>query len=668
MVAPELDGGLQEDAEESGSLAPFPEGDDGDGFETPRSPEWTPASTPRSLFSTPPRTPRSPPKTPPRPTSRVDDRIRRRRGKPLASPSPSPVKSGDLVSGPSEEPPLVLHRISDASFTSAVEDEDEDDDEWDGSKSNPSSTNVTPSSSPSKSDLLSLSPLQQRLARARTKRQQILEERVQNIDDRSKAKGEQAIRRKEDATLERVIKARKEESIVQAKCKREQMLEERVQQIEVKSRLKETEALRRKEDATLGVIEKARSELAKSPVAKERRDQQLALRVEELEASLESRTQMAQRRLERHLLEKQQRASCKERKERAERRRTLISYEKRARLLAGLDARLERAALSSQRFVEEKAIRSGGEVVKAKEVARRVRAARAIQGVVREAYGLERPDRHGKPTLGQHEAAERLQRWSSWRMRVCWRRLMAHDDADDEQDNEERDNIAERVPKAMEALEKLLKLFPVAPEQRQQRRPSTSPPFEELGRRMMQPETLEAAARVVDCLRPINEVSFGHSGGDGSAALDQSRAGSGLPGMDGRTLLSLLLIAVHPHEVLGEDFDEMAGSEGAKDDRSGRGSRLLALTCKTLLSSLRDLLVLTKDPAEPASAEAGAAPKEPMDERNQVVKIISSVWSASRALFGWWKIQVRHFASFLSPFCWIRKLRGGRMGVGGGGT
>lgn len=245
----------------------------------------TPMSTPRSLFSTPPS---SPSKTPPRPSSHVDNRIRMRQYKLSMTPSPvkprchHPCGNNDPLSDP-EDPPLC-HRIADISFSSAGGGDGEE--IWMADESNeesyPQSPGATPNNSPRKSDLLSLSPIHERLERARTKRQAILEERVQNIDNKSAEKQQQARKNKEDATLEKVSKARTEESIILAKSKRQQILDERVQQIDVKSKEKEEQAIKRKEDVEREKIEKARSELAKSPAAKERREQQLALRVQVL--------------------------------------------------------------------------------------------------------------------------------------------------------------------------------------------------------------------------------------------------------------------------------------------------------------------------------------------------------------------------------------------------
>ena len=487
------------------------------------------------------------------------------------SPSLSPVKSSrnngddDLLSNSNniEDDPLCHHHDTDISFSSG-DDSKEDTDYM-------STPDNTPNSSPRKSDLLSLSPIQQRLERARLAREQILEERCANIHNKSKSKVQLANKRKEDAILEKMSKARTDESISNAKSKREQILIQRVQQIEVKSKLKEMEASKRKEDVTRELIEKARTELAKTPIAKDRREQQLALRVQSVEATLEYKTEAAQKRSERHLFEKQQRACCKERKERAERRRKLISYEKRAKLLAALDAKLERAAIKSSKLNEEKAIRAGEDIVKAKEVSRRVKAARIIQSCVREAYGIDSPIVEGSNIdLSQHDAAERLQRWFMWRVHVCKRRLYG-DDSGDENNGTSSD--------AIKALTRLLELFPLSSDDGQQQ----PPPFEQISQIMMQPQTLKMAMVIVDSIRPINEVSFGAS----SSSSSSQSAKTNHPKMDGRTLLSLLLIAIHPREVLGDDFNKATTDDGTAPSK---GSCLLANSSKALLEALGELL------------------------------------------------------------------------------
>ncbi|KAL7554655.1 hypothetical protein ACHAWF_018155 [Thalassiosira exigua] len=366
-------------------------------------------------------------------------------------------------------------------------------------------------------------------------------------------------------------------------------------------------------------VEKARSELAKSPQVKERRDQALATRREGLEADLAARAEHARARSQRHLAEKQRRASRQERRGRAERRRALDVYERRARLLGALDARLEGAAVRSREIVEEKAAKAGEDVDKAKEVARRVRAARAIQRAARDAYGLEGPDVVGEGSApSQREAARRLRRWLPWRARACARRLRASEGGDG-------DSGGDGEPaRAIDALERLLGLFPLA-SAGGRRRPSSPPTFDELGRRMMRPDTLKMASAVVWALRPINEASF---------ASDEGPC----PKMDGRTLLSLLLIAVHPREVLGEDCDipssgsgEDAKDDKAKHDKSGAGSRLLAVKSRALVEALNDLL------------------GDGQDLPTEVLVQISSLCLETVALFAWWKdLDLRRLLAGLS--------------------
>ena len=123
-------------------------------------------------------------------------------GVPRWSPS-TPPRPAAAARRADASPPASLLASPPSSLSSA-------DGGWRGSsdESPPSSPYVTPSSSPSKSDLLSLSPLQQRLSRAKSKRQRMLEERIQIIDAKSKLREQEARQRKEDATLERASKAR----------------------------------------------------------------------------------------------------------------------------------------------------------------------------------------------------------------------------------------------------------------------------------------------------------------------------------------------------------------------------------------------------------------------------------------------------------------------------
>jgi hypothetical protein len=181
-----------------------------------------------------------------------------------------------------------------------------------------------------------------------------------------------------------------------------------------------------------------------------------------------------------------------------------------------------------------------------------VRACRKIQRLVRGAYGLGVPGGGGSANLSQHGAAQRLQKWFDWRAHVCKRRLFAGGDVDG-------------APRATHALEKLLKLFPLLSEGGERHSPQP-PTFEHISQVMMQPETLRMAELVVHFLRPL---------GVGGAAADRKSS----PVMDSRTLLAIFLIAVHPHEVLGGDFD-------IREDRASRGSRLLGALAVRLVLAL----------------------------------------------------------------------------------
>lgn len=396
-----------------------------------------------------------------------------------------------------------------------------------------------------------LSPLQQRLSRARTKREQIFEERVQTIDVKIKTKEIEASKRKEDATLEKVIKARTEDSILQAKERRDQLdVDKQLHMLTL--RIKEEEALKRKEDVTMERIEKARTE-DYILQAKERRDYQLSQRVKTVEAIIQTKSKEALHRAELNLLQKQQRACRKEQKERAERRRKLLWFERRAKLLKSLDGKLERAARRSNEITNEKAIKAGEELARAREVARKVKAARVIQEIVRDVYGFVKCE-SGDILMSQHEAASRLQRWTALRAAICKRRL---DSSFSNTRNE---------------LEELLKLFRLPPSDKKQR--NYSLPFEDLTMQMRRPDIQQKATSIVESLLPITDIHFASSSNNK---------------IDGRSLLTLFLIAVHPLEVLGDDYQKSIGDGVDDGDRFLRGTKQLANASVALLKSLSSL-------------------------------------------------------------------------------
>ena len=416
----------------------------------------------------------------------------------------------------------------------------------------PHSLHSTPTSSPTKSELEGLSPLQRRLVRARTKRERIMEERAQTIDSKIKTKEMKATKRKEGATLEKVTKARTEDSILQAKERRDQL--EVDKQLHMLSlRAKKEEAIQRKEGVTMERIEKARTEDSILQ-AKERRDYQLSQRVQAVGAIIETKSKEASQRVESYLMQKQQRACRKEQKERAEQRRKLLWYERRAKLLKSLDGKLERATRRSYKITNEKAIKAGEELARAKEVARKVKAARVIQEVARDVYNFKKCE-SADIELSQHEAAARLQKWVAWRAAICKRRLVESFGAS---------GAASTATHNM--VDDLLQLFHVPSNDEKQSNCRLS--FEELTLQMRRPDIQQKATAIIDCLLPIIDIHFAPSSQSSSKCVD------------GRSLLTLFLIAVHPFDVLGEDFDNVDG------DRCARGTKQLANAAAALLQSL----------------------------------------------------------------------------------
>jgi hypothetical protein len=318
-------------------------------------------------------------------------------------------------------------------------------------------------------------------------------------------------------------------------------------------RIKEKEALRRKEDVTMERIEKARTEDSILQ-AKERRDNQLSQRVQTVEAIIETKSKEALHRVERNLLQKQQRACRKEQNERAERRRKLLWYERRAKLLKSLDAKLERATRRSNEITNEKAIKASEELARAKEVARKVRAARVIQEVARDVYGFEKSE-NGDIELSQHAAALRLQRWKAWRAAICKRRL---------------DSLLSESDDTSNALDELLKLFHLPEEDKQQQQQNTALSFGEITMQMRSPVIQQRATAIIDCLLPIIDIHF---------------ASSSKNKMDGRSLLTFFLIAVHPLEVFGDDYKADDGT----DEKCACGTKLLAGAATRLLKLMATL-------------------------------------------------------------------------------
>ena len=515
-------------------------------YMTPRGTDDDTSSlvTPRSPFSTPPR-------SPPRSTSNIETRLRMRRHKsslsPKSTPVSSPLKSCSMAYSygvdPSSSPTATTSPV-DVTKTAVFDDRHKQ-----SAPLSCHSSYSTPTSSPTKSDLHGLSPLQQRLERARTKRERIMEERIQTIDNKIKTKEMEATKRKEDVMMEKIIKARTEDSIQQAKERRDK-LEVDKQLHMLTLRVKKEEALQRKEGATMERVEKARKKHSILQ-AKKRRDDQLSQRVQTVEANIESKSKEASRRVESYLLQKQHRACRKEQKERAEQRRKLLWYERRAKLLNSLDGKLERAVQRSNEFTNEKAIRAREELARAKDVAKKVKAARIIQRFARDVYDFKKCESN-ESELSQHEAAARLQKWGAWRAAISNRRL---------------------ANRPSNILDELLYLF-LPPSADGKKRSDVILTFEALTMQMRRPDIKQEAASIIECLLPMVDIHF-------ASSLSSNKC------VDGRSLLTLFLIAAYPADVLGDDYDDAIDEVGDIDtNRCARGTKQLANAAGALLKSL----------------------------------------------------------------------------------
>ena len=271
--------------------------------------------------------------------------------------------------------------------------------------------------------------------------------------------------------------------------------------------------------------------------AKERRLVHHRVRTQHLLSASQQRASLARRLQSSALAEKQARALAKDKKERAAARRTLLQYEKRAALLAALDAnsraveRCHRQKCYIRRLAK-------CEIEKSKERARRVKSARAIQRFIRRRYGWERRlvPSGDYVVLSERDAASRLQGWMVWKSHVSYGRFMTVC------------NNEESV--RWDALDELMAIFPSSQD--------TIPSFEQIRMQMMNPGIVKVVSVVLKCLKPVTDVSFGNN----NNAIGWENADG--KSMDGRSLLSLLLIALHPADVLGEDYNQSTNGESSR--------------------------------------------------------------------------------------------------------
>ena len=303
--------------------------------------------------------------------------------------------------------------------------------------------------------------------------------------------------------------------------------------------MKELNAQKRKDEQLSEIVSKACKE-DQLLSAKERREEYLALRAATLD-EMKAKANEALKRQNAILEEKQTKASFQSRRERAALKRRLMHYEKRAALLQTLEMHDE-AMKRSRHNKHLIALAAREEIERSRDIGRRVRSARLIQRWIRRRCGWVR--NVVEVELTQNEAVERLQGWIWWRGRVCLSRFKMNGGAADGHCNEE-------------ALHRLVQMFPLSA---QNDTSDSSSSFDHLCQRMMHPETMQLVNTVLECLRPITKTSG-----------------------DGRIVLSLLLIAICPRDVLGDDYDNMEeDGENARSNNS-KCARLLAKWCRRLL-------------------------------------------------------------------------------------
>ncbi len=138
--------------------------------------------------------------------------------------------------------------------------------------------------------------------------------------------------------------------------------------------------------------------------------------------SLDNRVNSALTRAEENLKKKQVKARKEARIAKVQKKRALIEFERRSALLESLGHKAERAARNLQLRLEDLQGKARVEIKHAQIIAKRVRAARIIQKLVRAKFGFEVSAGPSQRTL--NEAAVKLQTSMAWRSKVTVSRLL----------------------------------------------------------------------------------------------------------------------------------------------------------------------------------------------------------------------------------------------------
>lgn len=291
--------------------------------------------------------------------------------------------------------------------------------------------------------------------------------------------------------------------LIKAKERRDEVTKSREDAVNLKLNIASARAEQNLRDKKIKVQER----LNRVDAVKERR-----MFIEEKRCtSIESRLQNAMKRADQVKKRRQIQARRDERMERVHSRRTLNEYEKRSALLSDLDKRLDRATKNLKLRLYDRQNKARGEVEQAKLKAKKVKAVKIIQRVVRQKFGFSHQV-DDEANISQNDAARRIQSWKKWRTHVVARRLQ---------------NLEGLPNSSIDALNFILSTMGYG----QDSKKTTS--FQKKSSALGNPLVLEAGRQVLKCLSPIL--------GEGTIC--------------DRTFLSAFLVNSHPGEVLGRQYE-----------------------------------------------------------------------------------------------------------------
>jgi len=244
--------------------------------------------------------------------------------------------------------------------------------------------------------------------------------------------------------------------------------------------------------------------------------------------SLDHRLNSALSRAEESIKSRQKRASRRLSKlQKAQNKRALLEFERRSALLASVGHRAERAARNHQLRIEDLQGKARGEIQHVQDVAKRVRAVRVLQKMVRSRLGLETElGDSAECMLSMTAAAQRFQNCVAWRTKV----------------------VDGRLVNFLEPLKNLVATMGFHPESLTDGPTSTaSPSFEQLTAAITNPASIALAKNILSSFEPLLRTRA-----TSAPNLTTTKCRRESMCMSARTLLSVFLVAAQPEEVLGE--------------------------------------------------------------------------------------------------------------------